>query len=292
MNFIEGFIQPKKIEFRSFLESVDGRSVSELKKSLSDLVAYSSEEIQWLNYFQALLKIKEEADVDALNILKKIYESSKVNLTDEQADSYRFLGLVLKKIGWIYRKNKDFEKAYFYHSARHLYLSRYGSAAEIHDAAISLDMDAYYLKDLKVSEFWLLNSKDAAMKINNPIDRSRSLGLTNNNLGSTYALQKRFNEAVACIYAALDAWIDYEALTGPHENKVVWAYYAVGDVYESWLLHRQETKDNTLDQKTEALRAFRKAIALAEQRNMPETDRLSMQDRLNKILDTEPELQV
>lgn len=281
----QGFVQPKNINFRIFAESVETRPLADLKQSLSQLTAYNPEEIQWLAYFQALIKIKEEKDVDALTDLKKSYESLKQRLTEVEPDQYRLLGLALKKIGWIYRKNKDYEKAYFYHNARYLYAVKYGSAVEIHDAAISMDVDSYYLKDLKLSELWLNISREAALKINNPIDRARSLGITDNNLASTLSLQKNFTNASEFIFKSLDSWIEYESLTGPHENKVLWGYYGVGDIFENWARHNKETQQSFTNEKFQAEKSFRKALELAEQRKVSEMDRNSIQDRLNQVLD-------
>lgn len=279
----EGFVQPKKIEFQSFAESLEKRSVSELKESIQRLRPFTEQDHQWYSYFQALIKLKEEADIDALNLFKKLYEESKQKLNHENAEDFRWLGLVLKKIGWIYRKNKDFEKAYFYHNARYLFMCQYGSEVEIHDSAISLDMDAYYLKDLRLSELWLKISLEVAAKIKNPIDQTRTLGISHNNLASTYSLQKRFKEATDSVYASLDAWINYEALTGPHENKVVWAYYGVGDIHESHALNRKESGQNFTQEKNDAIKAFQKSLELAEKRSLSETDRRSIQERLEKV---------
>ena len=286
----EGFIQPKRIEFQSFAESIEQRSPPELKEALRKLQPFTEQDRRWHSYFEGLLKLREEADIDALNLFKKLYEDSKQQLSSESSDDFRWLGLVLKKIGWIYRKNKEFEKAYFYHNARYLFMCEYGSEVEIHDSAISLDVDAYYLKDLRLSEFWLKISLESAIKIKNPIHQARSLGLSHNNLGSTYSLQKRFKEATDSIYCSLDAWINYEALTGPHENKVVWAYYGVGDIHESHALHLKTAGQNFTQHQADAMKAFRKSLELAEQRNLSETDRRSIQERLSKV--SEPDLGV
>ncbi len=287
MTNYDGDVHPQNSQFREFLDLAETLSLTELKQSFTKLKANTPSEIHWLNYFQGLLKIKEEQDVNALVELQKVYDSVKHRFIEMDRDLYRLAGLALKKIGWIYRKNKDFEKAYFYHSARYHYMVQYGSSLEIHDAAISVDVDSYYLKDLKLSEFWLLISRDAALNVQNPIERARCLGITDNNLASTYSAQKRFKESTDSIFKSLDSWIEYESLTGPHENKVVWSYYAVGDIFESWALHRKEVNQSYQDEKSESAKAFKKAFEIAQQRKMSDSDIISIQDRLNKILDLE-----
>lgn len=287
MKNYEGYVRPHNQQCREFADLVETLALPELKQSFAKLKANTPNEIQWLNYFSGLIKIKEDQDVNALVELQKVYESIKHRFVDMDRDHYRLAGLALKKIGWIYRKNKDFEKAYFYHNARYHYMSQYGSSLEIHDAAVSMDIDSYYLKDLKLSEFWLLISREAALNVQNPIDRARSLGITDNNLAGTYSSQKRFKEATDYIFKSLDSWIDYESLTGPHENKVVWGYYSVGDIFESWALHRKEINQSFSDEKSESEKAFKKSLEIALQRKILDTDIISIQDRLNKVLDLE-----
>lgn len=281
----DGFVIPQNPAYREFNDLYDKSSLTEIKTAFSKLKITSPLESHWNNYFSGLVKIKEDQDISALNELQKVYDSVKHRFTDIEREQYRLAGLALKKIGWIYRKNKDFEKAYFYHSVRYQYMTQYGSSLELHDSAISLDIDSYYLKDLKLSEFWLLLSRQAAVNIQNPIDKRRCLGITDNNLASTYSLQKKFTDAVDCIFKSLDSWIDYEALTGPHENKVVWAYYGVADIYESWALHKKETHQNYSDEQSQSQKFFQKALDLATQRKTIETDISSIRERLNKAAD-------
>ena len=283
MSHVQGFIQPQNSQFRDFHETFEQLSLAEIKASFSQLKMGTPLDTHWHKYFSGLIKIKEEKDIDALNELQKVYDSVKHRFTDIEREQYRLVGLALKKIGWIYRKNKEYEKAYYYHNIRYQYMTHYGSALELHDAAISLDVDAYYLKDLKLSEFWLLISKQCASNIQNPIDRTKSVAISDNNLASTYCLQKKFKEAIEYIFQSLDTWIDYESLTGPHENKVIWAYYGVADIYEAWAQHKKETQQNYSDEQNESKRYFQKSLDLALQRQILETDIMSIQNRLHKV---------
>jgi len=279
----DGFIRPANTQFREFLDMADSLSLPELKASFQKLKANNTSEVHWMNYFQGLMKIKENQDINALLELQKVYESVKHRFIDIEIEQYRLAGLALKKIGWIYRNNKDFEKAYYYHNARYQYMKQYGSALEIHDSAISLDVDSYHLKDLKLSELWLQISREAAEEIKNPIDRARSLGISDNNLSGTYSSQKRFEEAVSYIFKSLDHWIEYESLTGPHEFKVVWAYYGVGYIFETWAQHLKELRQNFQNPKDEAEKAYSKALELGEKRQMPENDVVTIREHLNQI---------
>ncbi len=282
MAHVQGFIQPQNPQFREFHEKHEQLSLAEIKATFSQLKITTPLETHWHKYFSGLIKITEDKDIDALNELQKVYDSIKHRFTDIEREQYRLAGLALKKIGWIYRKNKEYEKAYYYHNVRYQYMTHYGSSLELHDAAISLDVDSYYLKDLKLSEFWLLISKQCASNIQNPIDRARSLAISDNNLASSYCLQKKFKEATEHIFQSLDTWIGYESLTGPHENKVVWAYYGVADIYEAWAQHKKETQQNYSDEQNESKRYFQKALDLAQQRKILETDIMSIQTRLAK----------
>lgn len=227
-----------------------------------------------------LLELKDQ--VSALRLFKLNYEIVKTldfaSSEQDLAALISYLGLSLKKIGWICRQNQEYEKAYFYHQVRFEYLQLQTSYLELHDACISLDMDSFYLKDLRLCKLWLNTSLKYAKLINNPIDQTKALATSYNNLSGTYSEMGLFKESLEFIDLSLDHWIKYEAYCGTEENRVVWAYFAVAEIFNKWQAQLQSRNEKSLWQRQEALKNYQKCLQIAAARNLSfqETEPISL----------------
>ncbi len=228
------------------------------------------------NYDKGLQLLEDQQQVPAMAAFKANYEKLKnleFTISDQEFQKLiPFTSLSLKKIGWICRQNQEFEKAYYYHEIRYEYVKKYGSKQELHDACISLDMDSFYLKDLRLCQLWLHKSLEIAKLINNPIDQTKALGISYNNLSGTYSEMKLYKEALESIDLSLDHWIKYESYCGTEENRIVWAYYAVAEIFFKWSETLQSHGEHSHWQKQEALKNYSKSLQIAQSRNMPDSE--------------------
>ncbi|MFB6373731.1 MAG: hypothetical protein ABEN55_11635, partial [Bradymonadaceae bacterium] len=123
-------------------------------------------EADWREYFRGLTELGRGELESAFGIFestwKEIASAPEGEVDDERL---RLAAKCLKKMGWYHRRNKEFEQAYAYHSMEQQLASRYGTPTERHDAALSLDVDAYHLGLPQMSRHWLQMSIEAAVVI-------------------------------------------------------------------------------------------------------------------------------
>jgi tetratricopeptide (TPR) repeat protein len=239
------------------------------------------------NYDRGLQFLEQKDQVSALREFKLNYEMVKtldfISSDQDLAELIPYLSLSLKKIGWICRQNQEYEKAYYYHQVRFEYLKLQTSHLDLHDACISLDIDSFYLKDLRLCKLWLNTSLQHAKLINNPIDQTKALAMSYNNLSGTYSEMGLFKESLEFIDQSLDHWMKYEAYCGTEENRVVWAYFAVAEVFYKWQTLLQSQNERAQWQRQEALKNYQKClqIALARNLNSQETEPISL--KINQL---------
>ncbi len=171
------------------------------------------------------------------------------------ADAYRVAARSLKKIGWYYRQKKEFERAYTYHHLQYLYLARFGSPDEIHDALISLDFDSYELQQAYASEHWLREALRVGETIEEDLPRTKALATTWNNLSDTLRIQKRWTEAAQAGLESQNLWRVWDASNGAKDRRELWALIQTASIYGDWA--------TSLDDPTEATNQFNQAHELA-----------------------------
>jgi len=181
----------------------------------------------------------------------------------------RLAAKCLQKMGWLHRRNEEFQRGYALHAIQYRYVLHHGSYEEIHDAAISLDVDAYFLKNAYLSKMWLETSIEAGESIADPVTRHRCLGMSWNNLAGTLCQLEQFEAAESAIDSSLDHWTDYEEETDSDEHHTVWARYGIGDVYHRWGNYLEHRDDEEAEAKLEEAReVLDRALEIAEQQEM------------------------
>lgn len=210
----------------------------------------------WSLYNKGIADYKEQKLDEGVKSFLTCFESVQKN-KKAKPEEFRIAGLCLKKIGWYYRGQKEYHKAFAYHSMRLSLVREFGSANEVHDALISLDVDVYMLNDMHLSERFLIESLEYAQEIKDDKSRVMALGTSYNNLSGTFSGLERFDESIEYAHKAFEYWEKYEAIAGTEEMKLPWAYYAIGDALDN------------AGKSDEAQPYFIKANELASQRNMP-----------------------
>lgn len=278
----EGFPSPSNAKLQAIQGEVNSGKHDDALKQLGAFQPESTASVLWKNYFVGVANFANKDYEKGLKALSECYDGVKKSKAIE-TEHFRIAGMCLKKIGWFHRSKKDYHKATSYHNARYRYVRTYGSHLEIHDTLISLDVDAYYLGDMYMSVSLLEESLPHAQKISDLKKKLMALGTSYNNLGGSLYSVNKFSEAEESIKSALDHWIKYEEVAGEKENKVVWAYFGVADVYEAWAKNLKENKNEYAAKKAASIESYRKALGLAEKRKMKNDDKKYLKDRLSKV---------
>ncbi|MDA8792978.1 hypothetical protein N9N67_07020 [Bacteriovoracaceae bacterium] len=182
-------------------------------------------------------------------------------LSEPTNSEYITVGDCLKKLGWYWRKQKAHDRAHAFHIKRLNLMQKHGTPVEVHDSFLSLDIDAYYLKDLKLSQSYLEQSIEVAKSIKDNTIRSRSLAMSENNLAGTLSDLKDFPNAVGASHEALDHWLEYEEVSSNlKEHRVVWAFYNLGNIYEKWANSLRREKKQFMPEKNQALRFYQLSL--------------------------------
>ncbi len=238
-----GLVQPEDTMLREVAGLIENQKHDEAHSILETLEPQDFVHEAWMNYFNGVSLFAKKDFAKGLSFFSAPYGQlkRKPQLADDNLN--RVVGRCLKKIGWFHRKEKRYEMAYAFHNIEyHLYLKS-GSHLELHDAAISLDVDAYFMGDGLLDEAWLLRSIDHAKEIADDRSRFQSQGVSFNNLaGNQYSMEK-FSEAEKAIRQSLECWMEYEKIAGSSENKVVWAHFGVGDVFHHWAAHLAKSRN-------------------------------------------------
>ena len=280
----EGFLEPSPAALKEVLKRIEKNQFDE---AISELASFKAEpnsiQTQWVSYLTGLAlfgKKELEPGVQKFHSIYEYIRSSKDALPPEM---FRLLGASLKKVGWYFRTKKEFDRAYAYHSIEFSYFEKYGSPLEIHDAAISLDVDSYSLNDMHLSEVWLRKSILAAEQIKEMKSRNHSLGMSYNNLAGTLYSLRRFEESETSIQKSLEYWKAYEAEAGSKESKVLWAYFGVGDVYQEWATYLKGQRADIQKKKDLSLSAYKTSFAMAEKAGLPDQGKKAIQDRIAAV---------
>lgn len=242
----------------------------------------------WQHYVLGLVEFKAEEYAQGLTEFQTVVDYARTrNAASDSSIYFRLSAKSLKKIGWYQRKQKEYEKAYGSHAQAFLLYERFGSAEEIHDALISLDVDADLMGDPVLSETALNLSVSAARKITDDKKRFKALGMTHNNL--TFALQKqgRYLEAEDAILKSVDYWKQFETLAGTAEHRVMWAWFGVGDMYETWAKALGAGDPDYANKINNGKSAFEKSLGLAREQRASAEDVKEIEHRLNKTLNDE-----
>ncbi len=221
----------------------------------------------WSEYNEGIDFYKNKKLDDGLKKFMNCYQSV-IDKKDVTSEEFRIAGMCLKKVGYYHRKQKDYHQAFSFHNMRLVLVKEFGSANEVHDALISLDVDVYMLKNMHLSERLLIESIDYAYEIKEDKSRYMALGTTFNNLGGTLYGLNKFRKSEESVLKSLTYWTKYEEFAGTEEMKVPWAYYAIGDVYEVWAKYLKENKVDYSLQKEKAQSNFAKSQKIAKARKM------------------------
>lgn len=142
--------------------------------------------MHWVNYVRGLALFSSGKFEEGMNEFLVPYSTV---ASDPQAartaDHFRLVGKCLKKIGWLYRRQGAFEQAFAFHSIGYSYYDQYGFCADLHDAADSLDNDAYGMKSLQLSLYWIRMGLEAAKGISDPTARHAAQRMSLNNLAAS-----------------------------------------------------------------------------------------------------------
>lgn len=279
----QGFVFPQHPRLREFYEKVESGVLKKSNEDFSNLTHLTSVDRLWIQYLNGLRFLQLENDFEAIKCFEKIYSTSKSRFVEIVEDAERITGLSLKQLGLIHRRNKNFEKAYYFHQIAYEYFRNYGSVLEAHDAIIQIDFDCYYLQDLKLSEFWLKKSMELLNELSNPLDRIRCLAISSQNLASTLLHQKQYDRAEKEMLKALDAWIEYESYFGPSEGKVIKAYESLGDFYEMWGQSLRSLEQNFIDTMDRSRQAYETALKWSEKRNHSEADQENLKEKMRSL---------
>lgn len=289
-----GRLEPPASDLSTIEETVDDRRFKEAIDAIETYGAPSSYHDDWAQFLKGRAFFGLEYFEAGYNAFDSAYQrTKKVIAEDEEVRRFRLGAMALKKMGWLHRRNEEFERAYALHAIQYRYAVRYGSYKEIHDATLSLDVDAYFLKNPTLSRMWLERGVEAAESIEADSRRFKALGMTWNNLAGTLCELGQFEKSEAAIEASLDAWSRYEQEEGAQEHRRVWAQYGVSDVYQRWGQYLAEVDDEEAESKFKKARsALTQAMELAEEQDMPTGERQPLQSKLHRIraeLSEEPE---
>ncbi|MCB9027249.1 MAG: tetratricopeptide repeat protein [Bdellovibrionaceae bacterium] len=277
-----GFPSPSNTMLIESKNLINSGKFDDAISRLNDFKPESKLDNHWKHYILGVAYLENKETDKGVESLVKCYEMVK-SAVNAESEAFRIAGSCLKKIGWFYRNKKDYLKGFAYHNIRYSYVIDHGSNLEVHDALISLDVDAYFLEDLHLSEKMLKESIIYGDKVKNDKDRFMALGTTYNNLGGTSYGLKKFEQAEFAIITALDYWTKYESIAGESEFKVVWAHYGIGDVYEQWTKHLKENDQDFAEKKWKALEAYQQCLNLATERKMSEADQNHIKERIQAI---------
>ncbi|MBT3981809.1 MAG: tetratricopeptide repeat protein [Bacteriovoracaceae bacterium] len=238
-------------------------------------------EAAWVNYFHGLLAMADKDFPKALEII----ETGHSRIYHKSSDKFqRLKGRFLKKLGWLQRWNKNYQGATFLHQKEYQVFKKYGSALELHDALISLDVDAYFLKRWDLSEKWLNEALKVASDIDDKDNKLKSLAITHNNLSGTLSSLKKFEQAIQNAILAHKYWTEFQVTKGQDQSREVWATFNIGDIYFAWYQHLkvQEIAGAETYQK-KSIDAYKKSLSLARKRKIKKSDILYIKKQLSKV---------
>lgn len=263
--------------------SLEAGNAKEVVRKLSALQTATPIERAWHRLLLGQAWFELEAPEKALRLLTANYEELRDARPGPDPTLSRVLARSLKKLGTYYRDRNQMEEAYTLHQLQWLYMRRFGSLSERHDALISLDVDAGLLRNYFASEQWLREAQLIASQMPEGPDRQRALIITWNNLSVSLQEMLRFQEAEAAVKESRLLSQTYDAKSGRGEFREIWALARWADVLGAWGLY-QETADVKAAKPLEAraLATAAQAVTLAENQGMPENDRVELEQRMRR----------
>lgn len=280
-----GLLDPPSQTLSDIETSVASGEFEAALDAIEDHDPKSSLHADWAQYLKGRSFFGLEYFEAGYNAFEVPYERTTEILPDrEVAPRMRLAAKCLNKMGWLHRRNEKFQRGYALHCVQYRYAIHHGSFEEIHDAAISLDVDAYFLKNAYLSKMWLQTSIEAGESIADPATRHRLLGMSWNNLAGTHCQLEEFEAAEEAIESSLEHWSHYEAEEGNDQHRTVWAHYGVGDVYHRWGQHLRGRDDEGAEDKLEAAReVLDEALEIADEQGMAAEERDPIASKLHRV---------
>lgn len=280
-----GHLDPPSRELSQVRTAIDEDRFEEALAAIEEFEPSTLSQHAWTDYLKGLSYVGLEHFESGYNAFEGPYMNTTGAVRNGEASArFRIAAKCLNKMGWFHRRHQNFERAYALHSIQFQYLDHHGSFQEMHDATISLDVDAYFLKNANLSEMWLQRSLPIAESISDPVARSRALGLSWNNLAGTFCQLRNFERAEEAIEASLEHWADFEDEAGTEEFRTVWANVGVGDVYQRWGSHLEEIGEEGAKERYEkAVQFLRTAVELAGEQGMDASERESIESKLDRL---------
>lgn len=280
-----GQLAPPSRELSQIRSAIDDGRFEEALEAVEGFEASTISHDAWAGYLKGLSYFGLEQFETGYNAFEAPYKNATGAIREGEASArLRIAAKCLNKMGWFHRRHQNFERAYALHSIQFRYLDRHGSFQEMHDATISLDVDAYFLKNANLSEMWLQKSLPIAESISDPVARSRALGLSWNNLAGTFCQLREFEQAEEAIEASLEHWSNFEDEAQTEENRTVWANVGVGDVYQRWGNHLENIgEEGASERYKRAVQFLRTAVELAEEQGMDASERESIESKLARL---------
>lgn len=284
-----GRLRPEEGEPEQIHDSLVDQEYEEALERLEELEPSEGIDRDWIGYLRGLGLLGTRELDDAYESFRSTAERITSTPREELGeDRFRIAAKCLKKMGWYHRRGDGHARAYAYHAMEYDLIESYGSALELHDAALSLDVVSYHLRTPQISRGWIERSIDAASDIDGDAARRKALGISWNNLTGTLCDLGEFEEAGHAADESLEQWRAYEELEGPEENRVIWAKHIFGDAYKRWgdsLIAEREQQEGR--QKLEVARtALTEAVEEAEEREMSDSDLEDIQGKLDGVLES------
>ncbi len=267
-------LAPSRVELKQAMLAFEKNEFDQAERSLNAIAPQNETEKLWIDHLSGQILFGRKSFDEGATKLLAVYSAFKAHPGSFDADQRRVVAKCLKKIGWNFRRQKDYGSAYTHHHVAYLIYEKFGSFSELHDAAISLDVDAYFLGDAELDEYWLHRSIEAARQITDPRRQSEAIGTSLNNLASTLGGLKRFDAALRAAQDSLEQWQKYETIAGPSEFKLVWAHFGIAEVYQMRARHASEAKASLrcAECRKLALESYSRAAELARLRSMTQKD--------------------
>jgi tetratricopeptide (TPR) repeat protein len=269
-----GRLEPPTPSLREALDAIGRGETDRAEQALEG----ASEHMLWMYYLRGrVAHVREQYDsaIQSLLELKKMVADA---ARAPNADELRLAAMALKQLGSIARQRDEFVRAIGYHATEYGYLLHAGSFLDLHDAAISLDVDHFFAGDAPGSLCWGERSLEFARQIPDEQTRHRCEGMSLNNLAMWHADIGDPEVGIDLAKQSLACWTAYEGLAGTDENRVVWAEYGVGYAFAKLA----ESTDPD-DAEAEARARYRRALDIARDRGMSE-------DAVQPIIDAKAEL--
>jgi hypothetical protein len=130
---------------------------------------------------------------------------------------------------------------------------------------------------------WLQKSIISAKGILDSTSKAKALATSFNNLAGTYNKLQRFEEAEELAKLAMARWGEYENRTDQSGNRVIWAHYTLGEVYQSWAQSLKDKGENFTEIKGKAYLAFQNGKKQAEAASMSTEDVKFFAERMEQL---------